>query len=94
MCHYPILFYRSSYNVGVWHFCGHTHNRTDEEILRQDYVCDIIGERKVAKLAGKEYQHLNRGHIINVGCMMDYMGYTPRTADELIEWWHKYYEID
>ena len=43
MSHYPILFYRSSYNEGVWHFCGHTHNRTAEEDLRQNYVCDIIG---------------------------------------------------
>ena len=94
MSHYPILFYRSSYNEGTWHFCGHTHNRTAEEILRQNYVCDIIGERKLAKLAGQEYQHLNRGHIINVGCMMDYMNYTPRTADELIEWWRKHYAVD
>jgi calcineurin-like phosphoesterase family protein len=83
MCHYPILFYKSSYGENVWHFCGHTHNRTEEEIQRQKFVKEILANRT------EDYH--NKGHIINVGCMMDYMGYTPRTADELIEWWEGYY---
>lgn len=81
--HYPILFYRGSYNKDVWHFCGHTHNRTNEEMKRRQYVQDLIDSRK------EDYD--NRGQIINVGCMMEYVNYTPRTADELIAWWHDYY---
>jgi len=81
--HYPILFYRGSYNKDVWQFCGHTHNRTNEEMKRREYVQDLIDSRK------EDYD--NRGQIINVGCMMEYVNYTPRTADELIAWWHDYY---
>lgn len=81
--HYPILFYRGSYNKDVWMFCGHTHNRTNEEMKRRQYVQDLIDSRK------EEYD--NRGQIINVGCMMLYVNYTPKTADELIDWWHRYY---
>ena len=84
MSHYPIMFYRSSYGNDVWHFCGHTHNRTAEEYKRKEYVLDLIKNRK------QDFD--NKGHIINVGCMMDYMGYTPRTADELIDWWNDYYK--
>ena len=79
------MFYRSSYGKDTWHFCGHTHNRTAEENRRQEYVLDLLKNRK------QDYD--NKGHIINVGCMMDYVNYTPRTAEELIEWWEKYYEL-
>lgn len=84
MSHYPILFFNHSGDRNTWHFCGHTHNRTAEEFKRQEYVWDLIHSCK------EEYN--NRGHIINVGCMMDYMKYIPRTADELIAWWHSHYE--
>ena len=83
MSHYPIMFYRSSYGNDVWHFCGHTHNRTAEELKRQEYILDLLKSRE------KDYD--NRAHIINVGCMMDYVNYVPRTAEELIEWWENYY---
>lgn len=83
LSHYPILFYRSSYNDNVWHFHGHTHNNTKEEVNRQTYVKDLIRNRK------QDYD--NKGHIINVGCMMDYVDYIPRTADDLIDWWTNNY---
>jgi len=83
MSHYPIMFYRASYGKDVWHFCGHTHNHTNEEYKRQKYVWDLVTNRK------EDFD--NRAHIVNVGCMMDYMDYTPRTADELIAWWQNYY---
>ena len=86
MSHYPILFYRASYNPDVWHFCGHTHNRTDEEFRRQVFVLDLVYD---STTQSKDY--LNKGHIVNVGCMMPYVNYTPRTADELIVWWNDYY---
>ena len=83
MSHHPMLFYRASYGENVWHFCGHTHNHTSEEMMRQNFVEQLIQNSK------EDYD--NKGHIINVGCMMDYMNYTPRTADELISWWSNYY---
>jgi calcineurin-like phosphoesterase family protein len=86
MSHYPNLFYRASYGDNTWHFCGHTHNRTNEESKRRKYVWDLVTSCRE--------DSDNRGHIINVGCMMDYMDYTPRTADELISWWKQYYVVD
>ena len=84
--HYPDMFYRASYNKDVWMFCGHTHNRTNEEMKRREFVQNLVDSRKE--------EADNRGQIINVGCMMEYVNYTPRTADELIEWWRKHYESD
>lgn len=83
MSHYPILFYRSSYNENVWHFCGHTHNRTNEEIKRRKFIKELI--------EGRENSYDNRGQIVNVGAMMSYVDFTPRTADELIAWWRSEY---
>lgn len=85
MSHYPLMFYRASYGDDVWHFCGHTHNRTAEELKRQEFTLNLV------KNKNEDYD--NRGHIINVGCMMNYVDYTPRTADELIAWWQNYYEV-
>ncbi len=34
----------------------------------------------------------SRGNFINVGCMMPYMDYTPRTLNEIIEGDAKYHE--
>lgn len=91
LCHYPILFYRGSYSDSMWHFCGHTHNETPEEQARMKFVRELITKRRKDIAANGKPSYCNMGHIINVGCMMDYMGYTPRTADELIAWWHEYY---
>lgn len=33
-----------------------------------------------------------RGNFINIGCMMPYMDYTPRTLDAIIEGDAKYHE--
>ena len=84
MSHYPILFYKSSYNKDVWHFCGHTHNRTREEEKRQKFVETLISD---CSQPGD-----NRGQIVNVGCMMDYMDYTPKTAQQLFDWWENKYK--
>lgn len=93
LCHYPILFYRGSYNDAMWHFHGHTHNRTEEEYARNDFVSKLVYDRRNYIAEYREPSYLNRGHIVNVGCMMECMGYTPRTADELIKWWHDNYGV-
>ena len=76
MCHYPLLFYRGSFYPNVYHLCGHVHNTKENEYLekwRQE-----LWEAKKASNG-------NCGKIFNVGCMMPYMGYTPRTLDEILE---------
>ena len=75
LCHYPILFYKNDWNTTVWMLHGHTHITPE-----QAYV-----DKWVAELHGNYKEIPNPvGQIINVGCMMPYMNYTPRTLDEIV----------
>lgn len=81
LSHYPIMFWNKmrqinndgsprykNYNILLY---GHTHN-SNEEILYQQflkYVNDNFGYGAMA---------------FNVGCMMPYMNYIPRTLEEII----------
>lgn len=75
MCHYPIMMYRSSYNPDVYMLHGHTH-QTKEQTYVEEWTEELRRNIK--------YNYDNRGQIINVGCMMPYMNYTPRTFQELL----------
>lgn len=76
MSHYPILMYRGAYNKQIYMLYGHVHITRENDLVRKwrkelrSTVCNS-GD--------------NLGQIYNVGCMMPYMDYTPRTLDELIE---------
>lgn len=77
MCHFPILLYNHSHSPNSYMLCGHVHNTKENDWLEK-WRSEI---RKNRILVGDG----NHGNIINVGCMMPYMDYTPRTLDELIE---------
>lgn len=77
MCHYPILAYKHSYDPDTFMLHGHVHNRTTEA----KWIKEFVEELRASRIAGFD----NRGQIINVGCMMPYMNYIPRTLDYLIE---------
>ena len=38
----------------------------------------------IEKWKAEQHQAGIESNLINVGCMMDYMNYTPRTLDELL----------
>ncbi len=69
LCHYPILCYNKRH-YGWYHLYGHIHNGRE---------CDIIqcASSQLAKLHGLP----NR--MLNVGCMLSYMDYTPRNFEYL-----------
>lgn len=71
MSHYPIMFYQSQHRGSVLLY-GHVHN-TREEKLFQD-ACKHITDTTDIPM-----------NCYNVGCMIPYMDYTPRTLDEIIE---------
>ena len=74
MCHYPIPCYRGSYNPNSYMLYGHVHQTNEYEymkMLRQGII------------SSSEQKHPT-GNFINVGCMLPYMDYTPRTLDEII----------
>lgn len=77
MCHYPMPFYRSNYNSNIYHLYGHLHV-TLEEKLMQD-IKKLIDEKD------NRGNSKNNMHFVNVGCMMPWMDYTPRTLDEIME---------
>lgn len=71
MSHYPMPFWNGQFRNSI-HLYGHVHNS------HQWNYCESIR---------KELQALQDipMNMINVGCMMDYMGYTPRTLNEILE---------
>lgn len=77
MCHYPILFYKRGMDINKYMLYGHVH-KTNEYNVLQEYIQN-------AKSRDMYNKGTYQGNLINVGCMMDYMNYTPRTLDELIK---------
>lgn len=75
MSHYPELAYKSSYNPNVFMLHGHVHYHTGEADLIRKWVKELRDNRK------NDWD--NRGQIINVGCMLKEMDYTPRTLMEI-----------
>lgn len=67
--HYPIGHWINS-DYGYYHLYGHIHQGRDARPF-QNYV-------RAMKFRDLPYE------CYNVGCMMDYMNYTPRTLDEII----------
>lgn len=70
MCHYPMMFYNGQHN-GAYMLYGHVHNSREW----------LLVEKWRKELACNQIPN----KIINVGCMLDYMNYEPRTLDELID---------
>ena len=73
LCHYPVPFYRSDYNANFVMLYGHVHGT-----LEYEYV-----ERLRKELREAEDPH-PFAQFINVGCMMPWMNYTPRTLNEIL----------
>lgn len=76
LSHYPILCYNKDHRTNVYMLHGHIHNTAENTQLEQikKYIKSEKDERKVS----------NQCNLYNVGCMMPYMNYTPRTLDEII----------
>ena len=76
MSHYPMMFYRGAYDPKTYMLCGHVHTTREDQLL-ENWREILIRTADVSKT-------YSRGHIVNVGCMKSYMGYTPRTLDEIV----------
>ena len=76
MCHFPILTYPYAISPNGYMLHGHVHNSIEHNL--------------VVKWTKEERLHTpSFGHIINVGCMMPWMNYRPRTIEEIVEGWRK-----
>ena len=70
LSHYPILFYKNQH-YGATMLYGHVHNTREWEL--------------VEKWKTEQWTMGIPSRLINVGCMMEYMRYTPRTLTELLD---------
>lgn len=76
LSHYPMLLYKGSYNPDCYMLCGHVHVTRENTFLEE--WTDILRR-------SRKQNSDSCGNIINIGCMMPWMDYTPRTLDEIIE---------
>lgn len=74
MCHYPIPFFKHDFNVNAVMLYGHVH--TSEEY---QYLYKLRKE-----IINNKSEKGPTGNFANVGCMMPYMAYTPRTLNEIM----------
>lgn len=76
LSHYPMPFHKAAYNPDCWMLYGHVHNTREHRFMER--------LRREVRASCTEQGHCV-GNWINVGCMMPWMDYTPRTLDEIIE---------
>lgn len=79
MSHYPILFYKHSNNLNYYMLCGHVHTTKENEYLER-----FMAEMKASPTTMDGTHFKNCAQIYNVGAMMPWITYTPRTLDEII----------
>lgn len=70
LCHYPIPCFRNHFH-GWYHLYGHVHSSFEYQMMEHDrFVMWELHRRKCA--------------MYNVGVMMPWMDYTPRTLDQIL----------
>lgn len=70
LSHYPIPCFKSHY-YGAYHLYGHVHNSFEWNMMKRiKYELEEL--------------YTVPCNMYNVGCMIDYMGYSPRTLDEIV----------
>lgn len=70
LSHYPIVCFKNHFH-GWYHLYGHVHASFEYQMMEHDKFL-------MSELYGKQCQ------MFNVGAMMPWMNYTPRTLDEII----------
>lgn len=71
LCHYPLITFKNHY-YNWWHFYGHVHNTWEYDLVERSRIDSIRSSKSPL-------------NMVNVGCMMPWMGYTPRTFDEIVK---------
>ncbi len=71
LCHYPIPCFNNHY-FGWYHLYGHVHNSFEWHMMEN------------VKLQSEELYN-KPCKMYNVGCMVGYMDYTPKTLQQILE---------
>lgn len=75
MSHYPMPFHRADYDDKCIMLYGHVHNTREH---------DMLEEIRRHIIESRTERHHARGNFINVGCMMPWMEYHPRTLEQIL----------
>ena len=75
LCHYPIPCFNRHFG-GWYHLYGHVHMTREWEMTEES--------RREFERDGK------RCNMINVGCMLPYMDYTPKTFEQIAQGYEEY----
>lgn len=81
LSHYPIFVWNNCYK-GWLHLYGHVHNNSDG-LLYQESLKKLRGHCIYENIKG--FQIKKPPYAYNVGAMVDYMDYTPRTLKEILK---------
>ena len=75
LCHYPIPCFKNHF-YGWIHFYGHVHNSFEHNMMcHQRFLMENLYEKQC--------------NMVNVGAMMPWMDYTPRTKQEILSGYSK-----
>ena len=74
--HYPMPFYRGDYNADIVHLYGHVHMTVENDFM--EHLREHIKEKDTRNRGKHQCQ------FYNVGCMMPWMNFYPRTLEEII----------
>lgn len=78
LSHYPIPCFKNHF-YGWLHFYGHVHTSFEYNMMQHDrYLMESLYDKSCK--------------MYNVGAMLPYMDYTPRTKDEILAEGEKYYK--
>lgn len=78
MSHYPLFSWNGQFRGSI-HLYGHVHDNIDDEMYQA--AIRAVDQH----FANRDGERHKKFMTFNVGCMMDYMDYTPRTLKEILE---------
>ena len=73
LCHYPIPCFKNHY-FGWYHLYGHVHTSFEWNMMEHT-------KRLMTELYDKQCK------MFNVGAMLPYMNYTPRTLEQIVDYY-------